>query len=341
MTAIHVPPHEMLETFDGINVAAPMVRYSKLPFRHLVSRHECHITHTPMILASEFSRSSNARLSDFSTSVNERGSFLLVEKRSSGPSEESEIGVAAPRRHLVRGSLIAQFAANDPRTFADAVELIFPYVDGVDLNCGCPQEWAYKEQIGCWLLRKPDTVRDIIRAAKARVGSSFPISVKVRVDEDLKHTYNLIQTAIQAGVSHISVHGRTRHQASSIPVSLPSIAFAVEAANGAVPIVANGDAWSLTEAENIREATKASGVMSARGLLANPALFEGHLLTPPKVIQEFVQLATDYGLLFPLFHRHLGYMLEARFTRQEHNYFNSLGSCAGVIDHLRSRGLEW
>ena len=36
----------------------------------------------------------------------------------------------------VKGALIAQFAANDPVVFADAVELISPYVDGVDLNCG-------------------------------------------------------------------------------------------------------------------------------------------------------------------------------------------------------------
>jgi hypothetical protein len=38
-------------------------------------------------------------------------------------------------RH-VRGSLVAQFAANDPKAFADACELIHPHVDGVDLNCG-------------------------------------------------------------------------------------------------------------------------------------------------------------------------------------------------------------
>ncbi len=34
------------------------------------------------------------------------------------------------------GVLIAQFASSDARSFADAVELIHPYVDGVDLNCG-------------------------------------------------------------------------------------------------------------------------------------------------------------------------------------------------------------
>lgn len=64
-------PQEMLSQFDQVNVCgefqlntrkleaklmksrsfpAPMVRYSKLPFRQLVSLYDCQITHTPMML---------------------------------------------------------------------------------------------------------------------------------------------------------------------------------------------------------------------------------------------------------------------------------------------------
>ena len=76
--------------------------------------------------------------------------------------------------------------------------------------------------------------------------------------------------AIHAGVSHITVHGRTRHQASTQPVSLSSIALAVSASRKEVPVVANGDAWDMHEVRKIRKETGADGVMSARGLLANP-----------------------------------------------------------------------
>lgn len=82
-----------------------------------------------MILAKEFSRSAAGRRSDFSTSETERGVFVLSEKASSSSS-------LPPRKRRVRGSLIAQFAANDAKTFADACELIYPHVDGIDLNCG-------------------------------------------------------------------------------------------------------------------------------------------------------------------------------------------------------------
>ncbi|KAH8114851.1 FMN-linked oxidoreductase [Phellopilus nigrolimitatus] len=342
-----IPPHEMLERFDGINVAAPMVRYSKLPFRHLVSLYDCHITHTPMILAAEFSRSAHARLADFSTSSLERGSFILEERRRPSNLAQldeapSELSAQKAGQERVRGALIAQFAASEARHFADAVELIRPYVDGVDLNCGCPQGWAYKEQIGCWLLRHPDVISDIVRMAKNRVDSSFPISIKIRVDEDLKMTDQLIQTAIHAGVSHITVHGRTRRQASTQPVSLSSIAFAVSAAKGAVPVVANGDAWSMAEVKTIRKETRANGVMSARGLLANPALFSGYEVTPPEAVEKFVHISTDYGLIFPLFQRHLAYMLESQLSRNDRVNLNTLNSYAGVIDYLEeSRSLDF
>jgi tRNA-dihydrouridine synthase 4 len=93
-----------------------------------------------------------------------------------------------PTKHstLIRGSLIAQFASPNPGCLADAAELVAPYVDGLDLNCGCPQRWAYNEGIGCALLRKPELVRDMVRAVKGRLGWGWPVSVKIRVDPDLK-----------------------------------------------------------------------------------------------------------------------------------------------------------
>ena len=130
----------------------------------------------------------------------------------SGEDERDENGVSSQEDiqnnkdyERVRGALVAQFAARDPQSFADAVELIHPYVDGVDLNCGkivinklkksviyqyvssgCPQGWAYEEQIGCYLLSHPDRVRDIVRAARGRVGWNYPVSVKIRVHDDLR-----------------------------------------------------------------------------------------------------------------------------------------------------------
>ena len=224
-----LPVSEMLDTFDDINVLAPLVRCSKLPFRHLCSLYETHVTHTPMILAQEFSRSQQARISDFSTSKDERGVFWLESKAGPSsrrnrvwqahPEDENSLRNGgsnsghrsngtrdtfthykprsttrqppSPRlptkdSRLVRGALVAQFASPVPEHLADAAELIAPYVDGLDINCGCPQGWAYKEGIGCALLRKPELVRDMIRSVKGRLGWRWSVSIKIRVDPDLK-----------------------------------------------------------------------------------------------------------------------------------------------------------
>lgn len=158
---------------------------------------------------------------------------------------------------------------------------------------GCPQKWAYQEGFGCALLRKPELVHDLVRTTKARLGWNFPVSVKIRVDDDKRcvfsyqtrvppsgrgadstrnsRTNELVTSAVAAGADFISVHGRTRHQSSEAhPVDPEAIAFAASCAKGVVPIVANGDVFTREEGENLRRQTGVQGVMSARGLLANP-----------------------------------------------------------------------
>ena len=51
-------------------------------------------------------------------------------------SFEPRAQVFEGRSRRVRGNLIAQFAANDGSQLADAAELVKPWVDGIDLNCG-------------------------------------------------------------------------------------------------------------------------------------------------------------------------------------------------------------
>ncbi|BGP27570.1 tRNA-dihydrouridine synthase 4 [Rhodotorula toruloides] len=346
-------PQDILRDFEGVNACAPMVRYGKLPFRALVSRYETHLVWTPMMLAAEFSRSALARDSDFTTSSTERGEFYLAETYAGSPVAEWDPsteprrglhsmsngcrgGGGGKRRRKVKGRLIIQFAANDPVQLADASELAKPWVDGIDLNCGCPQKWAFQEGIGCALLRKPDLVRDLVRTTKQRIGWDFPVSVKIRVDDDPSRTNELVSNAIAGGADFITVHGRTRHQSSEgYPVNPEAIAFASSCAKGAVPVIANGDVFAKEDGEELRKKTGVQGVMSARGLLANPALFAGYSQTPLQAVQEFVDLSISTGLIFPLFHRHVAYMLESRFANKKDRIgFNGLTSYGGVLDWL-------
>lgn len=135
-----------------------MVRYSKLPFRQLVRDYAVDLTFTPMLVAKEFIRHPHARYTEFSTNEHDR-------------------------------PVIAQFAAKDSVTLSRAAEMVFPFVDGVDLNCGCPQAWACQEGIGAGLLNNPEVVRDMVRGVKARVGGGFCVSTKIRIHTDLRYLF--------------------------------------------------------------------------------------------------------------------------------------------------------
>ena len=172
----------------------------------------------------------------------------------------------------------------------------------------------------------------MVHSVKARLGAGYCVSVKIRIDDDLAYvacvctdlcscTDALVRNALHAGASLITIHGRTREQSSAAdPVNLDGVRFAIEAANacglqtahgmspcedggagGVAPCVVTGDIWTVDDAHEWRVRTGARGAMSARGLLANPALFAGYTRTPRKAVAGFVQRAIAWGLPTALF----------------------------------------
>ncbi|KAG4438214.1 hypothetical protein IFR05_006287 [Cadophora sp. M221] len=226
--------------------AAPMVRYSKLAFRQTVARYGVDLTWTPMILAKEFNRSILARDSDFTTS----------------PSPTPTI---------------VQLGVNSPLEISRTTTLLVPYINGIDLNCGCPQSWACAETLGAALMQHPTLVSEMVSTAKKTLhklgyAETKTISVKIRVHKDLRQTLDFVRRVEDAGVDFITVHGRMRHTRSSEPVNLDAIRLVKEHAR--VPVIANGDVFSLADVDRIVARTGVDGVMSARGLLECPGLFD-------------------------------------------------------------------
>lgn len=228
--------------------------------------------------------------------------------------------------------MIVQFAAKEAQVLCDAARIVCPFADGIDLNCGCPQRWAMAEGYGACLINKPELVRDMVRHVRNQIDNpGFSVSIKIRIHEDLKRTVDLCQKAEATGVSWITVHGRNveeRHQ----PVHYDAIKVIKESVS--IPIVANGDIKTLKDAENVHHLTGADGVMVARGLLANPAMFAGYEETPLKCIQDWVNIALEHGTPFTCFHHHLMYMMERITSKQEKKVFNVLSSTSAVLDYL-------
>ncbi|GMS89147.1 hypothetical protein PENTCL1PPCAC_11322 [Pristionchus entomophagus] len=279
---------------------APMVRYSKLAFRNLVRRHGVNIAFSPMIYARNFLESEHARVSEFST-------------------------------HTEDKQTIVQFAANEPEVFAAAAELVYNYSVGVDLNCGCPKSDVRQKGFGSSLLNKPELLADIVRQTRARISDpDYKVSLKIRVNYPLDRTIDLCRKAEAAGVSHLTVHGRTPSMRCE-PVDYDAIRTIVDAVN--VPVIANGDIRSLDDAITVTSSTGCAGVMAANGLLANPSFFHGEETTSAQCVRDWLDISANLGVPQAIFHQHLVYMLRDSLTPQQRRLFNEL-SCRPAVEQF-------
>lgn len=296
---IYEKPLQLFEEKRVVRMCAPMVRYSKLPFRTLVRRYGCDLVFTPMIVADCFVKSVKARDMEFTTNAGDR-------------------------------PLVVQFAANNARDFADAAELVAPFVDGVDLNCGCPQRWALQEGYGAKLINNPELIKDIVRKTTCRI-PGLPVSIKIRIHENLRKTVELCKQAENAGVAWITVHGRTVKQRGE-PADLEAIKLIKQSVS--VPVVANGDIKSEADVRTVYEKTGVNGVMAARGILSNPAMYAGYDSTPLQCVTDWVNIALSHGTSFTNFHHHLMFMLEKVTSKAERRVFSELKSTPAVLNYL-------
>jgi tRNA-dihydrouridine synthase 4 len=301
-------------------ISAPMVRYSRLPFRITVLNHGCQIAYTPMIIAQEFIASPIARDCDFQ---------MLCQQDDYPPRDRP---------------VIVQFAASNPSYFAKAAQLVSRFADGADLNCGCPQRWAIQEGIGSALLAEPQKIFEMVRETFNCIDKAFPVSVKIRLQPKKEASGEVdvsasVETARQiesAGASWITIHARTAIQRSA--TTEPNwAAFREVVQSLKVPVVANGSIFFLADADEIHCQTGCSGVMAARGLLANPGMFAGDSQTTNQVIREFVENSCNYGSVASVFHQHLIYMLEGRLNASDRRLFATCVGVASILDFLRER----
>jgi tRNA-dihydrouridine synthase 4 len=83
--------------------------------------------------------------------------------------------------------------------------------------------------IGAALSSKPQLVSDMVAQVHSRV--ALPVTIKIRICDDLRQTVELVKRAEHAGVSWITVHGRTAKQRCE-PVNLDAIKLVSEAKRG-------------------------------------------------------------------------------------------------------------
>ncbi|KAG0688645.1 hypothetical protein C6P40_000708 [Pichia californica] len=280
-------PINIIKRFQKENkpvfIAGPMVRYSKLPFRQLVRDYKTDIVYSPMILAREFVRNENARLSDFTTNNFDR-------------------------------PLIVQVGVNNVTDLLRFVEMIHPFVDGIGINCGCPIKEQVREGIGAALMSNKELVSDMIYQVKKIYGDKICIETKIRVHDNINETIEFVKSVENAGVDFITVHENVN-----------------------IPVIANGDCFSLKDAYDIIKYTKCDGVMAVRGILNNPGLFAGFDKCPWGAIEKFWDYSTAYGLPFRLIQHHLSCMMEGLIDRKSLIGLNETNDLIELLEWFDSK----
>lgn len=142
-------------------------------------------------------------------------------------------------------------------------------------------------------------------------------------------TIRWVQIMQQAGVDYITVHGRLRHQRSSTPPNYDAIRQLRP--HITVPMLANGDAYTLSDVHKITSLTQADGVMAARGILENPSLFAGHDITTIECLRHFMKWAVRCPIPFPLVLHHISDMT-AKMPAMTKKVRRELMKCDDLVD---------
>ncbi|CEP61614.1 tRNA dihydrouridine synthase LALA0_S03e06876g [Lachancea lanzarotensis] len=288
----------------SVTIAGPMVRYSKLPFRQVCRHYNADIVYTPMILAREFVRNRHARMADFS-------------------SNESDT------------PLIVQVGVNNTTDLLRFAEMVAPYCDGIGINCGCPIKEQIREGIGSALIYNPDLLSEMVSAVKTKYGDKLRLETKIRIHDNWDQTVELCHRLCDAGVDWITIHGRTRTTRSSVPVNLEAIKYITDKIKPrGVPVIANGDCFTMKDFQKIIDYTGVDGVMAVRGLLDNPALFASYDTCPWGALELFWHYAMEFGgLPHQLLLHHLHCMFESmKLEKHLHNELMDIKTTTQLID---------
>lgn len=165
-----------------------------------------------------------------------------------------------------------QLLGSDPSCLADnAAALAVLGAPGVDLNFGCPARVVNRHGGGAALLDDPERIARIVREVRRALPPQVPLSAKMRLGlRDDSRAEACAQAMGDNGAAEIVVHARTQAHGYRPPAYWERIADIRAVVD--VPVVANGEIWTVADALRCRELSGCDSLMLGRGMVADPGL---------------------------------------------------------------------
>ncbi len=166
----------------------------------------------------------------------------------------------------------AQLLGSDPVSMAEnAARLAELGPHGIDLNFGCPAKVVNRHGGGAMLLQYPEQLHSIVSAVRRAVPVQMPVTAKMRLGfNDDSRAVECAQALEAGGAEELVVHARTKADAYRPPAyweRVNDIRLAVK-----IPVVANGEIWTVDDARRCRQASGCDSIMLGRGMVTDPGL---------------------------------------------------------------------
>ena len=139
----------------------------------------------------------------------------------------------------------------------------------LDLNLGCPSKTVCKNKGGSFLLSDLEILKDIIKKIRSNFDAFFSCKIRVGYRDD-SNFINVLKLLEDEGVQAITIHARTRDQLYKGTANWDYVKQAVKEVK--IPIIGNGDIWTVDDIHRYYDYTNCHSVMLARSAMKTPWL---------------------------------------------------------------------
>ncbi len=166
----------------------------------------------------------------------------------------------------------AQLMGSDATCLAEnAAKLAALGPAGIDLNFGCPAKLVNRHGGGAALLDDPALVASIVAAVRRAVPRPMPVSAKMRLGNLCdSRAVECAQAIADSGADELVVHARTKAHGYRPPAYWERIHDI--RSRVAIPVIANGEIWSVADALRCRALSGCDALMLGRGQVCDPGL---------------------------------------------------------------------